>query len=185
MDHPQVAYLISAIQIADSPTATTIIHVIDDTMRKLATERHNFLLLLSDAASCTVIAAGKGLKPLYPNLFHVTCVAHLLHNCAMQVRAHYPSVDNLVSCVKACVVRNHSRTSSLPASWISSWAYRYSLEQLAWASTLLLWTFAAGSWYLWTISNPMVFLWETRKQLWMMKAKHAICYKSSIATHLL
>ena len=108
MDDPQVAYLISATQIADSPTATTIIHAIDDTMRKLATERHNFLLLLSDVASY-MIAAGKGLKPLYPNLFHVTCVAHLLHNCAMHVRAHYPSVDNLVSCVKACVVRNHSR----------------------------------------------------------------------------
>ena len=45
MDHPQVAYLTSATQIADSPTATTIIHAIDDTMRKLATERHNFLLL--------------------------------------------------------------------------------------------------------------------------------------------
>ena len=56
-----------------------------------------------------MIAAGKGLKPLYPNLFHVTCVAHLLHNCAMHVRAHFPSVDNLVSCVKACVVRNHLR----------------------------------------------------------------------------
>ena len=97
MDHPQVAYLISATQ-TDSQTATTttIIHAIDDTMRKLATERQ----LLSDAAD-------KGLKPLYPNLFHVTCVAHLLHNCAMHVRAHYPSVDNLVSCVKACV-RNHS-----------------------------------------------------------------------------
>ena len=78
VDHPQVAYLISETQIADSPTATTIIHAIDDTMRKLATERHNFLLLLSDAASY-MIAAGKGLNPLYPNLFHVTCVAHLLH----------------------------------------------------------------------------------------------------------
>ena len=38
MDHPQVAYLISATQIADSLTATTITHAIDDTMRKLATE---------------------------------------------------------------------------------------------------------------------------------------------------
>ena len=38
MDHPQVAYLISATQIADSPTAT-----IDDTMRKLDTERHKQL----------------------------------------------------------------------------------------------------------------------------------------------
>ena len=37
MDHPQVAYLISATQIVDSPTATTIIHAINDTMRKSTT----------------------------------------------------------------------------------------------------------------------------------------------------
>ena len=28
--------------------------------------------------------AGITLKSLYPKLFHVTCVAHLLHNCAMK-----------------------------------------------------------------------------------------------------
>ena len=51
MDYPQVGYLISATQIVDSLTATAIIHAIDDTMRKLVTEKHNFLLLLSNAAS--------------------------------------------------------------------------------------------------------------------------------------
>ena len=91
--------------------------------------------------------AGKGLKSLYPYLFHVTCVVHLLYNCAMHIRAHYPSIDNLVSCVKACVMRSHSRWALFQPSWISSWASRYSLGQLARGSTLLLWTFAAGSWY--------------------------------------
>ena len=38
-----------------------------------------FCLLLSDAAKY-MIAAGVTLKSLYPKLFHVTCVAHLLHN---------------------------------------------------------------------------------------------------------
>ena len=27
----------------------------------------------------------------------MTCVAHLLHNCAMKVRANYPAVDELIS----------------------------------------------------------------------------------------
>ena len=40
--------------------------------------------------------AGKTLKELYPSLMHVTCVAHLLHNCAMRVRAHFKNIDEIV-----------------------------------------------------------------------------------------
>ena len=27
---------------------------------------------------------------------HVTCVAHLLHNCAMRVRAHFKNIDEVI-----------------------------------------------------------------------------------------
>ena len=47
-----------------------------------------FSLFLTDAARYMSFA-GKTLKELYPFLMHVTCVAHLLHNCAMRVRAHF------------------------------------------------------------------------------------------------
>ena len=49
-------------------------------------------LLMSDAAKF-VIAAGKTIKSLYPKLFHMTCVAHLLHNCAMKIKSHFEDVD--------------------------------------------------------------------------------------------
>ena len=32
---------------------------------------------------------------LHPELFHGTCVAHLLHNCAMKVKFHFEDVDQL------------------------------------------------------------------------------------------
>ena len=48
----------------------------------------NFALLLTDAARYMSLA-GKTLKKLYPFLMHVTCVAHLLHNYAMRVRAYF------------------------------------------------------------------------------------------------
>ena len=38
-------------------------------------------------------SAGKTLKELYPSLMHVTCVAHLPHNCAMRVRAHFKNIE--------------------------------------------------------------------------------------------
>ena len=37
--------------------------------------------------------AGITLKSLYPKLFHVTCVANLLHNCAMKIKSHFEDVD--------------------------------------------------------------------------------------------
>ena len=39
-------------------------------------------------------------------LFHVTCLAHLMHNCAMRIKDHYDLVDQLISRVKAATVKN-------------------------------------------------------------------------------
>ena len=44
-------------------------------------------------------------KKLDPRLFRVTCMAHLLHNCAMRVRANYAVVE-LVARVKAVGIKN-------------------------------------------------------------------------------
>lgn len=42
-------------------------------------------------------------------MFHVTCLSHLLHNAALKVKANYEAVDNLISCVKASIVKNKTR----------------------------------------------------------------------------
>ena len=63
-------------------------------------------------------------------------MAHLLHNCAMKVRANYPAVDELVARVKAVIIKNRSRrvfdfyspTSTVVTRW-GSWltaAFYYS-----------------------------------------------------------
>ena len=65
-----------------------ILHTVDDILRQLEIKRKNFSLFLTDAAWYMSLA-GKTLKELYHSLMHVTCVAHLLHNCAMRVRAHF------------------------------------------------------------------------------------------------
>ena len=44
-----------------------------------------------------MVAASALLKSLYPKLFHVTGVAHLLHNCAMKVRSHFQDVDQIIT----------------------------------------------------------------------------------------
>ena len=50
--------------------------------------------------------AGKTLKELDPSLMHVTCVAHLLHNCAMRVHAHFKNIDGIIATIKAATIKN-------------------------------------------------------------------------------
>ena len=53
--------------------------------------------------------AGKTLKELYLSLMHVTCVARLLHNCAVHVRAHLKNIDEIIATIKAATIKNKDR----------------------------------------------------------------------------
>ena len=57
-------------------------------------------------------AADITLKSLYPKLFHVTCVAHLLHNCAMKVKSHFEDVDQLIANPKTVVIKHKARQAN-------------------------------------------------------------------------
>ena len=41
-----------------------------------------------------------------PFLVHVNCVAILLHNCAMRVRAHFKNIDEVIPTIKAVTIKN-------------------------------------------------------------------------------
>ena len=40
---------------------------------------------------------------------HVTCVAHLLHNCAMRMRAYFKNIDEVIVTIKAATIKNKDR----------------------------------------------------------------------------
>ena len=40
---------------------------------------------------------------------HVNCVAHLLHNCAKRVRAHFKTIDEVIATIKAATIKNKDR----------------------------------------------------------------------------
>ena len=68
-------------------------------------KRENFSLILTDDAWYMSLA-GKTLKELYPFLIHINWFAHLLHNCAMCVRAHFKNIDEVIATIKAATVKN-------------------------------------------------------------------------------
>ena len=65
-------------------------------------------MFLTDAARHMSLA-GKTLKVLYPSLMHVNCVAHLLQNCAMRVRAEFKNIDEVIATIKAATIKSKHR----------------------------------------------------------------------------
>ena len=105
---PEVTYLVECRPLSSSLNAAEVCRIIDEVLRQFNIERNRFVLLISDAARY-MTAAGRNLKVFYPKMFHVTCLAHLLHNCCLKVRSSYTKVDRLISTIKAATVRNKER----------------------------------------------------------------------------
>ena len=109
IDQPDKSYLIDTIFLNTNIDSSIVVRHIDDLLKKIGIQRENFVLLISDAAKY-MVTAGKTLKILFPNLFHVTCIAHFLHNCALRIhKKHFPKIDNLISKVKAATIKNKTR----------------------------------------------------------------------------
>ena len=96
---PEKMYLLDCLEV-ETANQQVIAAKIDDALRKINIPREKFVLLLSDTASY-ITAATAALKTLYLNLFHVTCVTHMLHNCSEKIRAYYTDVDQLIARTKA------------------------------------------------------------------------------------
>ena len=105
LDAPDQTFLVNChpLDSGCNVNSSIILHTVDDILRQLEIKRENFSLFLTDAARY-MFSAGKTLKELYPSLMHVTCVAHLLHNCAMRVRAHFKNIDEVIDLFPAPLV---------------------------------------------------------------------------------
>lgn len=108
IESPATTYLIECVVLSSSPNAGMICQIIDDVLKKINANRNKFVLLISDAAPY-MISAGKTLKNLFPRLFHITCLAHLMHNCALRIKSKFSSADAIIAAIKAATVKNKSR----------------------------------------------------------------------------
>ncbi|KAF7684974.1 hypothetical protein CDIK_4277, partial [Cucumispora dikerogammari] len=67
------------------------------------------------------------LGPLFPNIRHLTCIAHLFYNCAMKIKSFYKDVDHLISSIKSLTFKNNTRkqmfisVSTLSDSVVTRW----------------------------------------------------------------
>jgi len=105
---PSRTFVIDCVSLSQAPDSDSITRIIDDVVVKFGVERDEFALLITDAARYMTCAAAT-LKILYPRLLHITCIAHLLHNCALKVKNHFEHVDQLIARIKASTVKNRTR----------------------------------------------------------------------------
>ena len=113
LETPHVGYLYDYQPLKCAPNSNIIAQAVDD-VRNLGINGSFFCLLLSDAAKY-MIAADVTQKSLYPKLFHATCIAHLLHNCAMKIKSHFEDVDQPIAKVKAVTIKNKTRQAKFSA----------------------------------------------------------------------
>jgi len=124
---PHISYLVECAPLSTAANSEILLRLIDDTINFLSISRPNFNLLLTDAASY-MLSTGRTLHKLYPHLFHVTCIAHLIHNCAMRIRAHFVDVDQLIARIKNAVIKNKTRANTFneigipPETIVTRWA---------------------------------------------------------------
>ena len=110
LDAPNQTFLVNChpLDSGRNVNSSIILHTVDDILRQLKIKRENFSSFLTDAARY-MSSAGKTIKELYSSLMHVTCVAHLLHNCAMHVRAHFKNIDEVIATIKTATIKNKDR----------------------------------------------------------------------------
>ena len=118
MEKPNKTYLIACSPLSENPHSSNICTIVDDCLKEIEITREMFLLLLSDAAK-HMPKAGDTLKIMYQCLLHVTCTAHLLHNCAKHIQAHFKATNNLTSSIKASTIKNKNRCSLFTAAGLS------------------------------------------------------------------
>ena len=116
VDAPNQTFLVDChpLDSGSNVNSGIILHTVDDILRQLEIKCENFSLFLTDTARYMFLA-GKTLKKLYPSLMHVTCFAHLLHNCAMRVRAHLKNIDEIIATIKIKGRKKDFHDAGLPS----------------------------------------------------------------------
>lgn len=95
----------------DKTNHSTISRFVNDSLRILWPRGGNdekVLLLCSDAAPY-MIKAGKTLNVFFPNMIHISCLAHMIQRLAEKVREMYPNVNTLVSNLKKVFLKAPQR----------------------------------------------------------------------------
>ncbi len=105
--------LIATVEMKKTNSENIVSEIIDRVVNFLKSDikvLQKIRLLLSDGAPYA-IKTGKVLKELIPNLKHITCICHALHNLAETIRDQNKIVDDAVVFLKRSLLKNRTKKS--------------------------------------------------------------------------
>jgi hypothetical protein len=127
IENPKTIYCLNSVSLDGNVNSLFVVQSIVQTANKFHISFANIAMIISDAASY-MIKAGKELKEYKSDMIHVTCLAHLIHNCAMNIRMHYQNIDILIARVRSLTYKNKSHqalfstASPIPSVIITRWS---------------------------------------------------------------
>ncbi|KAJ4437433.1 hypothetical protein ANN_17577 [Periplaneta americana] len=110
---PNGPYLLTC-EIVDVVNYSSICTVFENAMKLLwpsGVKSENVFLFVTDAAPY-MINASNYLKLNFPNLIHVTCLAHARHRTAEVIRRQFPGIDELIGAAKKIFVKAPARVKA-------------------------------------------------------------------------
>ncbi len=99
---------------------------VDAAIKDCNVASEDFGVILTDVEAY-MKSAEIALKKTYAKLFHITCVVHLMHNCATRVKEYYDGVDALISSIKHLNLKNRDmrmrfdEIGTLPQPIVTRW----------------------------------------------------------------
>lgn len=105
------SYLVASSELTEVNHAS-ISRFVNDGIRLIWPQKNEdkVLLLLTDGASY-MLKSGKSLKIFYPNMLHVTCIAHAINLLAERIRNLFPQVNKFISATKKIFIKAPSRVA--------------------------------------------------------------------------
>lgn len=106
---------IIASKVLDRTNHTTVSSLVTESLKNLYGNDNYYervVLFLTDGAPY-MVKAGKTLRNSFPNMIHVTCLAHGFNRVADTVRGLYEDVNELISSMKTTFLKSPSRTKKL------------------------------------------------------------------------
>ncbi|KAF7697523.1 hypothetical protein CDIK_1649 [Cucumispora dikerogammari] len=107
ISNPKAIFLLKTFSIKGSVNNAKVIENIIYILKEKKISTEDVLLIISDSASY-MIKAISHLKNVYVNMSHISCIAHLAHNCALKIKTNYKLVVLLISYMKEIAVKNHT-----------------------------------------------------------------------------
>lgn len=110
----ETAYLIKTVELNATNALNVnkeLLECINWMFSNMVSDYDKLKLLVSDGAPYA-IKAGNMLKEIIPNLKHVVCLCHNLHNLCETIRSHSPNVNSVVVFLKKVLTKNFTNRNT-------------------------------------------------------------------------